>query len=596
MATATRGPSQVPAQTGAPLSGDERYQAIDRTLKRFQYAKDALLEVLNAAQETFGFLSEDLLVYVSNQLRVPLSQVYGVATFYNLLSLTPLGERRCLICTDPACAIAGGEAVLDAACRHAGIDQPGQTSADGKVSVHRATCLGLCDQAPAVLMNGVAYTHLSAGEIGALFDGAAPRARLQVTGEPRVMTRLIGKLAPTDLDAHRAEGAFTALEKALTAMTPEEVIEQVKISGLAGRGGAGFPTGLKWQFTRAAAGSPKYVVCNFDESEPGTFKDRVLMQGDPFRAIEGAIICGYAVGATQGYIFIRGEYPEAAQVVQEAIDRLYAARLLGEGILGADFRFDLAIRRGAGAYICGEETALFEAVEGKQGFPRVKPPFPTTHGVFGKPTAIGNVETLALVPDIVTNGGAWLRQWGTEKSAGVKLFCLSGHVKQPGVVEAPFGITVRDLVERFGGGFVGEPQAILMGGAAGGFLHPDYFDTPITNETLGPLGAPVGSGVVMVFNQGVDLGGVLKNLARFFVHESCGKCVPCRIGTVQIARLLDKITGGDGAPDDLRRLESLGGMMKKNCLCGLGLSAPNAVLSSLKHFRHLYNGLIAGGG
>jgi NADH-quinone oxidoreductase subunit F len=400
------------------------------------------------------------------------------------------------------------------------------------------------------------------------------------------MTRLIGKLEPTDLDAHRAEGAFEALKQALTEMTPSEVIEQVKAAGLAGRGGAGFPTGLKWQFTRSAPGAPKYVICNFDESEPGTFKDRTMVEGDPFRVIEGAILCGYAIDAAQGYVFVRGEYPEATRVLQAAIDKLYGAGLLGEHILGTDFSFDLAIRRGAGAYICGEETALFEAIEGKQGFPRIKPPFPTTHGVFNKPTSINNVETLAIVPDIVARGGEWLRRWGTEKSTGVKLFCLSGHVKQPGVIEAPFGLTVRELIERYGGGFYGEPLAILMGGAAGGFLPPAHFDTPITNETLNPLKAPVGSGAIMVFNQSVDLLDILKRLARFFVHESCGKCVPCRVGTTQIEKILDKIASGSGTPDDLARLKTLGKTMQQICLCGLGMSAPNAVLSALHHFQN----------
>lgn len=578
----------VNAQENGNTHEDGRYRAVDDAIARLDYAPDALLEALNAAQESFGHLSEEALTYVARQLGVPLSQAYAVATFYEMYHLTPTGARHCLICTDPACAVAGAEAVLAAAEQHAG--------ADGDVRVHRATCLGLCDQGPAALIDGRAYANVKADAVAALFNGEAQRARLQVTGAPRVMTRLIGVLDPTDLDAHRAEGAFTGLNKALTAMTPEDVIEQIKMSGLAGRGGAGFPTGLKLQFTRAATGTPKYVVCNFDESEPGTFKDRVLMQGDPFRTIEGVILSAYAVGATEGFIFIRGEYPEAAAVVQEAIDTLYDAGLLGKDIMGSGFDFDLSIRRGAGAYICGEETALFEAIEGKQGFPRLKPPFPTTHGVFGRPTAISNVETLALMPDIVRNGGEWLKQWGGGKSVGIKLFCLSGHVKQPGVVEVPYGTTVRDLVERFGGGFDGAPQAILMGGAAGGFLHPDNFDTPLTNEALNPLGAPIGSGVVMVFNQSVDLGAVLKTLARFFVHESCGKCVPCRVGTVQIAKLLDRITGGDGAPDDLARLESLGQMMRKSCLCGLGMSAPNAMLSTLAHFRPMYDRLIAGGG
>jgi NADH-quinone oxidoreductase subunit F len=568
------------------ISEDERYTAIERIMARFNYQQDALLEVLNSAQESFGYLPEGLLRHVSHQLDVPLSQIYGVATFYHMYTLEPTGDHHCFVCTDPACAIAGGEDVLTASRRYA------RSTAQGTITVERATCLGLCDQAPAALDNGTAYVNLSADDITALFSGQSPRPRLQVTGEPRILTRLIGRLDPSDLEGHREHGAFSALETALHDMSPDAVIEAIKESGLAGRGGAGFSTGLKWEFTRTAEGAPKYVICNFDESEPGTFKDRTLMQGDPFRALEGVLLCGYAIGAEQGYVFIRGEYQAAAQTVQEAIDALYSANLLGQHILGTDFSFDLEIRRGAGAYICGEETALFEAIEGKRGNPRSKPPFPTTHGLFGKPTAINNVETLAIVPDLVLNGGAWLRQWGTEKSVGVKLFCLSGHVNRPGVVEAPYGITVRALIEQFGGGFVGEPQAILMGGAAGGLLPPEHFDVPLTNETLNPLGAPIGSGVIMVFNQDVNLLQILKTLARFFVHETCGQCMPCRLGTNQIHTLLGKIADGNGSTRDLEKLDDVCQWMRAITLCGLGQTAPSAVISALRYFRHDFESLI----
>ena len=280
--------------------GDGRYEIIDQTMKRFNYQKDALLEALDVAQETFGYLPEDLLSYISEQLNVPLSHVYGVATFFNMFTFEPVGEQRFLVCGDPACKIAGSDEVLQAVRQYAEGDFAGRTL------IERSTCLGLCDQAPAALVNQTAHVNLKVDEIAALFRGDAPRSRLQVTGEPRVMTRRIGELDPLDLNEHRSNGAFEAFEKALREMTPEEVIEQVKISGLSGRGGAGFPTGLKWQFTRDASDTPKYIVCNFDESEPGTFKDRTLMQGDPFHVLEGILIAGYAVGATQGYIFIRG--------------------------------------------------------------------------------------------------------------------------------------------------------------------------------------------------------------------------------------------------------------------------------------------------
>jgi NADH-quinone oxidoreductase subunit F len=544
------------------------------------------LEVLNATQAAFGYLPEDVLRHIARRLSLPLSRVYGVATFYHLYTLEPVGERHCLVCTDLACTVAGADQVLTGARQHA-------ATLPGKSTVEPTSCLGLCDQAPSALLNGRAYVHLTPQEAPALLIGEAQRPHLQVSGEPRVLTRLIGVLEPTDLPAHREQGAFSALEKVLAEMSPEAVIAEVKASGLTGRGGAGFPTGLKWEFTRQAEGAPKYVVCNFDESEPGTFKDRALMMGDPFRVIEGLLINGYAVGARQGYIFVRGEYTEPVTIVQEAIDRLYAASLLGQHILGSDFSFDLEIRRGAGAYICGEETALFEAIEGHRGYPRRKPPFPTTHGLFGKPTSINNVETLAVVPDLMLHGGTWWRGWGTEKSVGLRLFCLSGHVGQPGVVEAPLGITVRELIEKHGGGFVSEPQAILMGGAAGGFLHPDHLDTPLTHEALKPLGVPIGSGVIMVFNRETNLLNVLAALARFFVHESCGQCAPCRLGTRQMYRLLDRLAHGQGALADLQQLEHLGRSMKAISLCGLGQTAPNALLTSLDRFRATYEAALA---
>ena len=567
-------------------SGDERYKALDLAMKRFKYEKDALLEVLNVAQSTFGYLSEDIMTYVSHELQTPLAHVYDVATFYELYTLEPVGKHHCLVCTDPACALAGAEEVLATAVAHT---QAHNLSA----TIKSSPCLGLCDQAPAILYNQTAQVHIQPSDMASLFAGEQRPSRSQVAGNPRIMTQYINRLPPTDLDAHRAEGAFVALAKALIHMTPEDVIEEIIVSGLAGRGGAGFPTGLKLQFTRQAPGTPKYVIANFDESEPGTFKDRVLMEGDPFQTLEGLMLCGYAVGASQGYIFVRGEYPKATAIVQQAIDSLYANGLLGTNILGAGFDFDITIRRGAGAYICGEETALFEAIEGKRGFPRMKPPFPTTHGLFAQPTAINNIETLAMFPHIILNGGNWLRQWGNDKkSIGVKLFCLSGHIGQPGVVEAPFGITVRELIEQYGSGFIGEPQALLIGGAAGSFMPPDYLDTPLTNEALAGLGMSIGSGVVMVLNQTVDLLAILRIITNFFVHESCGQCTPCRVGTVQIRHMLDKIIGGQAEPEDLDKLTRLCTTVKTTSLCGLGQSAPNPVLSTLKYFRHEYEELI----
>ncbi len=561
--------------------------AIERVMKHFDYQKDCLVEVLIATQEEFGSLSRELLEYISKKLDIPIIQVYAVATFYDNFTLEEVSETECMICTGPACMIAGSRDILEQVNQITGVREAAQRSSDGRYFVKEASCLGLCDQAPAALVNKKAQVQIKIGSAATLLRGMAQEPRCRVCGDPRILTRPIGRLEPTDLDAHRTEGAFTALEKALTTMTPQEVIEEVKESRLTGRGGAGFPTGLKWELAQKAKGPKKYVVCNFDESEPGTFKDRVLMEGNPFRVVEGLIISGFAVGAESGYIYTRGEYPKAAEILDETLNELYTENLLGEKILGTNFNFDIEIRHNPGAYICGEETALFESIEGKKGFPRIKPPYPTQVGLFGKPTAINNVETLAVVPDLILFGGEWFRQWGTPKSVGLKLFCLSGHVHEPGVVEVPLGLTLRKLVERFGGGFDDDPQAALIGGAAGGFLRSDQLDIPLTNEDLRPLNIPIGSGAIIVFNQTVDLWQVLENLAHFFVHETCGHCAPCRLGTKQIYNLLRKINSGEGSVSDLQKIDKLGQTIRKTCVCGLGMTAGNPSQTFLHNFERV---------
>lgn len=546
-----------------------------------------LLPALHAAQRAYGYLPPDVLADIGRALRVPLADVYGAVEFYTMFYTRPIGRRTIRICTDPACAAAGAEDVLRAACAHAGV-QPGETTHDGEYTVERVTCIGLCDQAPAALVGDRAQIHISVEQVEDLFqEGKGSSSQLRVRGEPRILTRNIGKVDPTSLDDYIESGGFAALRKALTELTPEQVIEQVKASAIVGRGGAAFPTGLKWQFTRGAAGEPKYVVCNADESEPGTFKDRVLLEGDPFRVLEGILLCGYAIGAQKGYLFIRGEYPQAAEILQDAVEAMYTGGYLGHSVLATSFSFDLEIRVGAGAYICGEETALFEAIEGKRGYPRIKPPFPTTHGLFGKPTTINNVETLAAMPDIIRHGGGWFRQWGTEKSAGTKLFCVSGHVSWPGVVEVPFGTTVREVLEKHCDGVEGDLQTILMGGAAGAFLSPDKLDTPLTFENTSRVGVPIGSGVLMVFNTTMNLLNVLRQLAHFFAHESCGKCYPCQLGTQRQMEILDRAAEGRAQPGDRQRLLDIGQTMTDASLCGLGQTAASAVLSALKLWPNL---------
>ncbi|MGD8456152.1 MAG: NADH-quinone oxidoreductase subunit NuoF [Anaerolineales bacterium] len=568
---------------GHCLNDDERLAIVESKMQSVNYEEHGLVEVLIAAQETYGYLSEELMKYVAKKLHVPTSRVWGVATFYDRFKIEVAGAKECLICTGPVCSAAGAKDILSEACKQAGVSQPGQPSLDKRYLIKETTCLGLCDQGPAALVNKKPQVHLSISDVTALLKGEAQQPVIRVVGEPRVLTAPINKLSPVDIEAHREEGSFSALDKTLHEMTPEEVIGELKESRLAGRGGAGFLTGLKWQMVREAESKTKYVVCNFDEAEPGSFKDRALMEGNPLRVIEGLIICAHTVGANMGFIFIRSEYENASAIVEKAIETLYTEDLLGKDILGSDYSFDLKVVRNAGAYICGEETALFEAIEGKRGQPRIKPPYPTQSGLFGKPTVINNVETLAVIPDLVNHGGEWFRQWGTNNSVGLRLFCLSGHVENPCVVESPYGLTVREIIERFGGGFVGEPQAILIGGAAGGFIGPDSFDVRLTHEDLRPLGVPIGTGAIMVFNSTVDMWQVLEGLAHFFVHETCGQCAPCRLGTKEIHDILTGINHGKGTFADINRLDSVGQLMDETCICGLGRSAANPIRTFLRN-------------
>ncbi len=397
--------------------------------------RSGLLPALHAAQKIYGWISEPVATEISKSLHIPLVDVHGVIEFYALFYNEPIGKRIIRVCTDQACALKGADGVLQHLCSHHGLE-PGQTTRDLSLTIEASPCLGLCEQAPAALVNDEAETNIDlekdSYELG--------RPKSIVGGSIRLLTANCGN-GTTSLSQY---GKYSALAKALR-MEPEHVIAEIKSSGLVGRGGAAFSTGVKWEGAAKAPGSEKYVICNADESEPGTFKDRILLINDPHRAIEGMLIAGYAIGAKQGYIYIRAEYPYILPVLENALNEAREASLLGENVFGSDFSFDIEIRLGAGAYICGEETALFESIEGKRGFPRVKPPFPTTHGLFGKPTAINNVETLCNVPLIIAQGSAEYRKIGTEKSPGPKLFCVSGDVVKPGLYEVPFGVTLRSL-------------------------------------------------------------------------------------------------------------------------------------------------------
>ena len=551
--------------------------------------RTALLPALHAVQEALGWIPPEAAKAVAEALSIPLADVYGVISFYSLFYEHPTGRNIVRVCKGPVCQAHGSETLLEALKTHLGVDE-GEPTEDGAWMVEAVPCLGLCDAAPAVMVGPEAFGPVrDVQDAEAVLKRRLPAVKTRVDGPTRRLTAHVLEGLTLELEDYRQVGGYRALEKALTAMTPAQVREAVKASGLWGRGGAAFPTGLKWEFAAQAEDQPKYVVCNADESEPGTFKDRVLMEGNPHLVIEGLILAGYAVGARKGYIYVRGEYARAAQILNLALQAARRAGLLGENILGTDFSFDIELRRGAGAYICGEETALFESIEGKRGQPRLKPPYPTTYGLFGKPTAINNVETLANVPFIVSEGPEAYREHGTEKSPGTKLFSVSGDVARPGVYEAPFGITLRELIQAWAGGVVGgEPAAVLLGGAAGAFVTGADLDWPLTLEDGRERGVPLGTGTVMVFNHRRDLRQLLLNLAWFFAEESCGKCFPCQLGTQRQWEILGRLVEGRGRPADLALLHDIGHTMADASICGLGQTASMALFSALRLWPDLF--------
>ncbi|HEY2887879.1 MAG TPA: NAD(P)H-dependent oxidoreductase subunit E [Candidatus Limnocylindrales bacterium] len=572
--------------------------------------RDLLLPALHALQDRVGQITQPGLNYVCRRLAIPPAEAYGVATFYALFATQPRPPAVAHLCDDIACRLAGAEGAIADVTRALG--PAGTPARDGRLTWLRSPCLGLCERAPAAMVTIAgetprreAFAPADAAAVLAHLEGAAPPtdARAEAAssvpqlGSPdlRLLAR-VGVVDPASLEEYRAHGGYRALANAL-AMGVEATIREVTESRLMGRGGAAFPTGRKWAAVAAQADQPHYVVCNADESEPGTFKDRVLMELDPFAVIEAMTIEAFATGASRGYLYLRGEYPLAEARVTSALAAARAAGWLGQNVAGSGWRFDIELRRGAGAYICGEETALFESIEGKRGEPRNKPPFPVEFGLFGKPTAINNVETLANVLLILgdgpdgepgVGGGARFAATGTEGSTGPKLFCLSGNVARPGVYEVPFGTTLRQLIE-LGGGVPGSRaiRAILLGGAAGVFVGPEVLDTPLTFEGTRAINATLGSGVVMVFDETADLVGTLRRIAQFFRDESCGQCVPCRVGTVRqeelLARLADPDAGaGRSRSDELALLTDIGRAMRDASICGLGQTASSAIESAVR--------------
>ncbi|HTR96825.1 MAG TPA: NAD(P)H-dependent oxidoreductase subunit E [Candidatus Acidoferrales bacterium] len=585
------GPPATRWEGGARASGGEAHVAHGGHAARAR--RHLLLPALHALRDRVGWLSPGAVNYLAQRLTVPPADIYGVASFYALFDLEATPPTVVHLCDDIACTTRGASELI-AACERAHGPE-GRPCAGGGATWKRSPCLGLCELAPAALIQragaGREHATMAPADAGAVADALAgrpvePRAARALPQQGETSLRLLARVGvadPSSLEDYRRHGGYRALARALE-IGPEGVIHEVVAARLVGRGGAAFPTDVKWRAVAGAAARPRYVVCNADESEPGTFKDRVLMEDDPFAVVEALTIAGFAVGADQGWIYIRGEYPEAHQRLAGAIARARQAGLLGRDVLGrAGFHFDVELRRGAGAYICGEETALFNSIEGYRGEPRNKPPFPVSEGLFGKPTAINNVETLANVLLVLAEGGEAFASVGTEGSRGPKLLCVSGCVERPGLYEVAFGVTLRALLERAGGVRGGRPlRAALIGGASGSFVTAEQLDMPLTLEGTRAHGASLGSGVVLVFDDRVDLEAIVLRIARFFRDESCGQCVPCRVGTVRQEESLRRLAAGRadrGAETVL--LAELDRAMRDASICGLGQTAAIAVRSAV---------------
>ena len=518
-------------------------------------------------------------------------------------------RAQILLCAGGSCISSGTESVRDAFLRELASHGLSQ-----EIELITTGCMGMCEVGPIAIIypEGVFYQKVKAEDAAEIVEEHLLKGRVvdrlfykkPSTGEvistindidffklqKKIALRNCGNIDPEDIREYVAADGYQALGQALTEMTPEDVVTQVKLSGLRGRGGAGFPTGLKWQFTAAEKSDCKYVVCNADEGDPGAFMDRSILEGDPHNVIEAMAICGYAVGASQGYLYVRAEYPLAIHRLQMAIDQAREMGLLGKGLFGTGFDFDLEIRMGAGAFVCGEETALMHSIEGKRGEPRPKPPFPAQKGLFGKPTVLNNVETFANIAYIITEGGDEFAKLGTEKSKGTKVFAVAGDVNNSGLVEVPMGITLGSVVYDIGGGIPNgkKLKAVQIGGPSGGCIPVEHLNTPITYESLPELGAIMGSGGLIVMNEDTCMVDLARYFLEFIQEESCGKCTPCRVGTRIMLQLVTRICQGQGTMEDLAKLEELAPQIAKTSLCGLGQTAPNPVISTLRYFREEY--------
>jgi NADH:ubiquinone oxidoreductase subunit F (NADH-binding)/NADH:ubiquinone oxidoreductase subunit E len=574
-----RGKSIACAQRAKPYRHERKDGLVDRLVAKHGSDGQAILPILQEVAASRQSLSAESLGATADATQVHDAQVAGVASFYSMLPLETKLGTSIQICDGPVCML-NGASKAKAAVESAVQD-------DVRWCVGRSSCLGLCDRAPAALVGNEPCGPLSDYHIGTMLHGwrgQSPNYREPIVGEQRVAMSRIAKIEPESFASAVRAGAYQVLEEAVAKAT-ENVLREIENSGLRGCGGAGFPTGAKWRMVSEADSPEKYIICNADESEPGAFKDRVLMENDPHLVLEGMALAAYAVGATKGIIYVRGEYERCSQMLDRAIRQAEQHGCLGKQINGSSFSFRVQVHRGAGAYICGEETALLESLEGRRGEPRLRPPYPTTDGYLKRPTVVNNVETLCMVPAIIQHGAPWYRTFGPDDAPGTKIFTLSGHVRRAAAFESPLRITVRNILNRIGLGMRSGShfKMALTGGAAGTLIPAALLDVPIDFESI-HQGVSLGSGVVIICDTSISAVDLLEWLLNFFRHESCGKCTPCREGTYVAHRIVKRIARGEGRAGDLAELRRLANMLHTTSFCGLGQSIALPVHSALNHF------------
>ena len=587
-----------------PPQLEAKFQTLEA---RYPVKRSALIPMLLYAQDQFGYVNDDMIAEIAQRLGLNTLQVTETMAYYSMLRRQRAGKFHVQVCTNISCMLRGGNELFEFIQKKLEIGHK-QTTADGIFSLEEVECLGACTGAPAMQVNYDFYENLDNGRAAEIFAalevGRKAEASIPISGsvKPRhpaevpAISRLFGVNDSHTMGVYLAQDGYKGLERALKELTPELIIEEVKKSNLRGRGGAGFPTGMKWSFVPKDSAKPKYILCNADESEPGTCKDRPLMEMMPHQLIEGIIIAGRAVGAHHGFIYVRGEYRYVQEIMDRAIAEANARGYLGKNILGSGFDFDLVTHTGAGAYECGEESALMESLEGKRGYPRIRPPFPAVVGLYGSPTVINNVETLSAVPEILRRGADWYAGLGSPRNGGTRLFCISGHVNKPGIYELPMGFSLRQMIEDVAGGIPGgkKLKAVIPGGSSCPLLKADETNVPMDFDSVAKAGSMLGSGGVVVIDEDTCMVDVARRIMHFYAHESCGWCIPCREGTGWLRKMLDRFHEGAGRAEDIPLIGELAQNMLGKTFCPLGDAAAMPTISIVKKWAHEFEQHLSG--